>query len=1468
MPTLLVHRDVDAHLAELDVSLRDAVRQKVVWAETQLAMTGRTLRVKGTRAQAWRRTPVRGNEYYLWWAPTDEVGAGSADLGPAIFVRDLRHHDNLAPPAPAALPDYHVVNPRELDPRSALQTSIARGAPLSSVAATIVRGQPGTGKTLSLLYAARDLAASQRILYVTYTPRLVEEALLFARANGIDEQLDVMTLAALLAAIRRVPSAASWDDPGLLAQHFESMVRTLDSAVVGAWSGMGRSLWAEARACLVGMALPFAWRRGPIAISPCEMLDLPTYRKVSGLNEDVAERAHHIADIAQRRGLLSDQTNARAALDALRKGDAGRLELGRVSAVLVDEVQDLTPVEIALLLEVVRAVARPSRRALFIAAGDDTQTVHPSGFEWGLAKDLIHQRLGHEPSEVVLDHAMRNPRAVWSLVQRTGSLYKTLSKELRPGGASAGGATSGASAGGATSGASAGGATSGAAAPEGSAVAEAGRILWCEPPEDPDWKALLDALVMTPGRALVTLARPVPLGLPSASSVAFAPVDIKGLERQTVVVTGLSETLDTLDSLTTRGVQEGRLLEGLEARYLIDGIRVALSRATETLVLLGKAPKSPLAARIDLARDIVRIGWDDLLRLLQEDDLSESERAYGFLDEAREHEARGDAKRALFVFSRAEAIARGLDDPALTAAVREIGERLDAAVRPRVVVAPTGGDFTSLTAAIDAAKAGARIFVRPGTYSSSFTIDKDLTIIGDGERASVVLESDMVAVAVVDCNVVLENLTIVGRKGGNPILTAFGSLQSMKKAMRWVGKAFGVGVTDRAATAALEALAESDGLSVAVTVIKGALRLRGCDIDPQGAAGIVVSGEGHVHAEDCKVHHATVGVFAAPTSSVIVERSEVSECRIGIAVGAGSQATVRASMVRDTEKEGIYVNPGADVLLEKNELSGTKGAAIHVVESTRVVVRGNHIHHCQGAAIRVLSSGGGTFEDNDIEENETVGFWVRAGADLAVRKNRIRGSGTYGIAVDPKGRGTFEDNDIVETKGVGLWVGAGAEPIVRSNRIRGGMMSGIVVSPNGRGTFEKNQIVENTDIGFYTDSGATVIVRGSTITGNGKGGLLIGSGVRGTFEENDIFANQGEWGGIGVQLGACPVVRKNRVHQHQGHGVIYKGGEGVLEENEIFENGDIGVFVLEGAPTARSNHIHHNKEGIVVADDGGGLFEDNEIYAQKSLGVRIYGASPVFRRNRIQKAPMFGVFIIEGGATFEENDISEGGTQTSGANVGVSRGADPVFRGNRIHHGRVGVWVLDGAKGVFEGNEIVSSSHIGVLVKDGSAPVLRGNRIHDGKDFGVLVQFAGGTIIDNDIFRNRGIGVRIQSMDVVVKGNRIKDNAGGGVLVQPDTKGLLEGNEIATNKQWGLMVVTRSDPTVRGNRVHGSPVGILVTAEAKGTYAGNDVRGNTRLGLAVHQRAQVVHCEGNLMDPGPRDGGEKGRAGRKRGGRR
>ena len=57
----------------------------------------------------------------------------------------------------------------------------------------------------------------------------------------------------------------------------------------------------------------------------------------------------------------------------------------------------------------------------------------------------------------------------------------------------------------------------------------------------------------------------------------------------------------------------------------------------------------------------------------------------------------------------------------------------------------------------------------------------------------------------------------------------------------------------------------------------------------------------------------------------------------------------------------------------------------------------------------------------------------------------------------------------------------------------------------------------------------------------------------------------------------------------------------------------------------------------------------------------------------------------------------------------------------------VGLFVSDGARGVYEDNEICGNRLAGVWVKAGASPIMRRNQVHHGKDAGFFI-FDGGMV--------------------------------------------------------------------------------------------------------------------------------------------
>ena len=60
-----------------------------------------------------------------------------------------------------------------------------------------------------------------------------------------------------------------------------------------------------------------------------------------------------------------------------------------------------------------------------------------------------------------------------------------------------------------------------------------------------------------------------------------------------------------------------------------------------------------------------------------------------------------------------------------------------------IVVDPDGdGTVTTITAAVERAKDGDTILVRPGVYTEAIVIDKDITLSGDGDREAIIIAFD------------------------------------------------------------------------------------------------------------------------------------------------------------------------------------------------------------------------------------------------------------------------------------------------------------------------------------------------------------------------------------------------------------------------------------------------------------------------------------------------------------------------------------------------------------------------------------------------------------------------------------------------------------------------------------------------------------------------------------------------------
>lgn len=178
------------------------------------------------------------------------------------------------------------------------------------------------------------------------------------------------------------------------------------------------------------------------------------------------------------------------------------------------------------------------------------------------------------------------------------------------------------------------------------------------------------------------------------------------------------------------------------------------------------------------------------------------------------------------------------------------------------------------------------------------------------------------------------------------------------------------------------------------------------------------------------------------------------------------------------------------------------------------------------------------------------------------------------------------------------------------------------------------------------------------------------------------------------------------------------------------------------------------------------------------------------------------------------------------ANLSIAQSGGGQGYGIEVSQGRI----------VIEGCDISSRGGAGVALHGGVEATLRGNRIHDGKGSGVLFcRDAQGVLEDNEIEGNALAGVLItRGARPKLYRNRIHDGLGTGVQIEDGGEALLEENDIAGHVLAEVAICRGGNPILRRNRIHDSHrSGVLVYENGLGLIEMNDFFGNGLAGVMV-----------------------------------
>ncbi len=261
-------------------------------------------------------------------------------------------------------------------------------------APVVVVGSAGSGKTAVTLTKLRE--ANGRVLYVTLSSYLAQSARTLYDAHGFEnpaQEVEFLSYSELVETLR-VPGG-----------------REVTFTAFAAWFERHRQSARSALGDLDAHAL-FEEFRGVIAAGVQGPLDLPSYlalgSRQSLLGGPAREAAHGL--FQRYRQWLSEANLYDLNLVAF---EWRALAQPVYDFVVIDEVQDLTMVQLALVLACLKAPGQ------FLLCGDSNQIVHPNFFSWAAVRTLFWHGLAGEAAQrqtlSVLQANFRNTRSVTEL---------------------------------------------------------------------------------------------------------------------------------------------------------------------------------------------------------------------------------------------------------------------------------------------------------------------------------------------------------------------------------------------------------------------------------------------------------------------------------------------------------------------------------------------------------------------------------------------------------------------------------------------------------------------------------------------------------------------------------------------------------------------------------------------------------------------------------------------------------------------------------------------------------------------------------------------------------------------------------------------------------------------------------------------------------------------------------------------
>ncbi|MEU8767472.1 right-handed parallel beta-helix repeat-containing protein [Streptomyces griseus] len=487
--------------------------------------------------------------------------------------------------------------------------------------------------------------------------------------------------------------------------------------------------------------------------------------------------------------------------------------------------------------------------------------------------------------------------------------------------------------------------------------------------------------------------------------------------------------------------------------------------------------------------------------------------------------------------------------------------------------------FSTIGEALAAARTGALISVRPGTYAENLVIHTRVTLTAADGRGTVEIRPRTGSVIALRADaVMLSELTL---RGGDPELPAVDVRrgQAAFDGCEIVGAAWTAMLAGGTGSLALRDCRVSNPQGAGIVVTSNTpTTVESCTLEHLGTSGFVLAEQGEARIRDCTVRGARGnGLLANGEARGTVEDCDVSSTdKPSIALEGDSAVSVVRTVVHDTST-GVHLSSTGRTTLEDVRVTGASGNGIALAQGTDPVLRRCRVSRVRGHGVVVTDRARGTFEDCWVDGAQGAALRVAGASSPALTGLTVRDCEGAGLLLEEDAAPELDRLEVIGSSPAVALLG-GANPLLRRARLVEPAGDGIAATRDARGRVEDCEIVRPKGAGVRVASGSTLYLAGGGVSDTATSGLVVEDGGNVTVRDFRVETSGEE--GVVVDAGGELTANRTSVHAPKGHGFLLREGAlASLSGCEANSGAQDGFRVESTAPVSLVNCAARENEG-------------------------------------------------------------------------------------------------------------------------------------------------------------------------------------------------------------------------------------------------------------------------------------------------